>query len=417
MILKLMLFLKYFFIVGIAFNFLSQSNAKVIYEPYQNTQEVTVRIEDEITHKDLIDFKSALKQLDDSKKTLHMNSVVLNSFGGNGAAAKEIGRLIRERKLNTYLAKDKSCSSACVHVLIGGVQRYAFGSVGVHRATYMGESDGDEYLQKNIEEATKSNEQHVKVMGVSMLLADAMDTTPSWTIRQLTELEKKQWQVFGFDRLSEELYFNQVSRERYISRREFIDIFKSNYEDCLNQAREFKETVFECSKTKKHKEPSYYTQFLKFLVRKIDFYLGSEIDKLSHHDQVDSLRKNIRYGDLYERYTTITEVTDTKPKSSEKSLDAQLVQRMEDVNKWWVENNKLSVLVLNPINSDLKEVVFELSSTDCKTENGQKHLLSMPLFANLEANNTAVYSGQLPFDYEKVIGKGTRCGVIKDASY
>jgi hypothetical protein len=91
-----------------------------------------------------------MKQLDESKKTLHMNSVVLESHGGNGDTAKEIGKLIRARKLNTYLATDAACASACVHVLISGVQRYAFGDVRVHRATFMYDSDNDDHVEKFI---------------------------------------------------------------------------------------------------------------------------------------------------------------------------------------------------------------------------------------------------------------------------
>ena len=179
------------------------AHSKVIYEPYQNTQEVTIRIEGEITPKDFIDFKSALKQLDESKKSLHMNSVVLESNGGSSYISKAIGKLIRARKLNTYLPIDAECSSACVHILISGVQRYAFGAVRVHRATFMYDTDKDEHVEKFIGEAKKSNEDFVRSMGISILLADAMDSTVSWSIRQLTELEKNQWQVFGFDRLAE----------------------------------------------------------------------------------------------------------------------------------------------------------------------------------------------------------------------
>lgn len=394
------------------------AHSKVVYEEFKDSHAVAIRIEHEITPKDLTDFKSALKQLDESKKTLHMNSVVLNSHGGSGDVGKEIGKLIRARKLNTYLATDDDCASACVHVLLGGVQRYAFGNVRVHRATFMGESDGDANVGKFIREAQKSNEEYVKSMGVSLMLADAMDSTESWGIRQLTELEKKQWQVNGFDRLTEELYFNQTARERYISRHEFIDIFKSNYDDCLKEARDFKQTVFDCAKNKKLKEPSYYIQFLKWLDKKLDLYIEADSKPLSFQENVEALRQKIRNGKLYLRYTTITEVKEINAQSSNtKTLDSLYVQQMEAANIWWVEGNKLSVLVLNPTKSDLKEVVFELSTTDCKTEGGKKRLLALPLLVNLEASNSAVYNGELPFNYDKVIGKGTRCGIIRNALY
>lgn len=396
----------------------TESLSKVIYEPYKNTTEVTIRIEHEITPKDLIDLKSALKQLDESKKTLHMNSVVLESHGGSGDTAKEIGKLIRARKFNTYLASGAECASACVHVLISGVQRYAFGDVRVHRATFMYDSDKDDHVEKFIKEAKKSNEGYVRSMGISIMLADAMDSTVSWSIRQLTELEKTQWQVFGFDRLAEELYFNQTARHRYISRNEFIHIFKSNYEDCLNEARDFKQTVFDCAKSKSLKPPSFLIQLMKWLDKKLDSYIDTDMNDLSFHDQVEALRKQIRDGKLYKRYTTITEVKDLKPSNQQlKQIDALSVQKMEAANKWWVENDTLSVLVMNPNHANLKEVVFELSTTDCKTDGGKKRLLTLPLIANLAANDNAIYSGQLPFNYNKVIGIGTRCGLIKAASY
>lgn len=403
-------------IISIGFTSCTNANAIVRYYQYQNTQEVTIRIEQEITPKDLIEFKTALKQLDESKKTLHMNSVVLESHGGSGDTAKEIGKLIRARKLNTYLASDAECASACVHMLISGVQRYAFGDVRVHRATFMYDSDKDDHVEKFIKEAKKSNEDYVRSMGISIMLADAMDSTVSWSIRQLTELEKNQWQVFGFDRLAEELYFNQTARDRYISRNEFIHIFKSNYEDCLNEARDFKQTVFDCTKSKSLKPPSYLMQLMKWLDKKLDSYIGTDLNDLSFHDQVEALRKQIRDGKLYKRYTTITEVKDLKSSNQElKQIDALSVQKMEAANKWWVENDTLSVLVMNPIEANLKEVVFELSTTDCKTDGGKKRLLTLPLIANLAAYDNAIYSGQLPFNYNKVIGIGTRCGVIKAA--
>lgn len=411
-------FFRAFSISGLFLFTTSICHSKLIYEPYQNTQKVTIRIDGEITPKDLADFKAVLKQLDESKKTLHMNAIVLNSHGGSGDVGKEIGKLIRVRKLNTYLATNDDCASACVHVLLGGVQRYAFGNVRVHRATFMGESDGDTSVGKFISEAQKSNEDYVKSMSISLMLADAMDSTESWGIRQLTELEKKQWKVFGFDRLTEELYFNQTARERYISRHEFIDIFKSNYDECLKEARDFKQTVFDCAKNKKLKEPSYYIQFLKWLDKNLDLYIEVDSKPTSFHENVEALRQKIRNGKLYLRYTTITEVKEINAQSTNtKTLDSLYVQQMEAANKWWVEDNRLSVLVRNPTKSDLKEVVFELSTTDCKTEGGKKRLLALPLLVNLEANNSAVYRGQLPFNYDKVIGRGTRCGVIKAASY
>ena len=346
-----------------------------------------------------------------------MNSILLESHGGDGDVAREIGKLIRARKLNTYLAENSNCASACVYVLLGGVQRYAFGNVRIHRATFMYDSDTDDHVEKFIKDNQKSVNEYVKTMGISLLLADAMDTTPSWTIRQLSELEKKQWQVLGFDRLAEELYFNQSARERHISRIEFIDIFKSNYDDCLLIAREFKQTVFDCAKTKNLKEPSYYKQFFRWLDKKFDSYVRPSIKDLSFNERVEVLRSKIRNGSLYLRYASIIVVDELISHNTQlKSLDSQTVQKIEASNIWWIEENTIFVLVSNPTASVLKEIVFELSTTDCKSEIGnKKRLLSLQLLKNLEAQKSAVYSGQLSFNYNKEIGKGTRCGLIKAA--
>ena len=256
--------------------FFVATQAKVIYEPHLNTDVMTIRIDGEITSQDLDDFNSALKQLEDSKKKLHMNSVVLKSHGGNGTIARHIGEIVRAKKLNTYLAENARCVSACVSILISGVQRYAFGQVGVHRTTYASDIDDDSRVKQDINEALKLSKDYIKRMGVSLLLDDAINTTESWRMRNLTETEKKHWSVFGFDRVEEEIYFNQTARERRIPRKEFINIFKSNYEDCFTAAFDFKQTIFDCAKTKYLKPPSYYTQFLRWLDKKTDLYLRIE---------------------------------------------------------------------------------------------------------------------------------------------
>lgn len=410
--------IEFKYCIFILFYFIFQaSEAKVIFEQYPKTQEMTIRIEGEITPQDLDDFNDALKELSESKKMLHMNSVVLKSHGGSTNAAIDIGKLIRARKLNTFLASGSDCASACVDILISGVQRYAFGNVRVHRSTFSHDYDKDDHIVKFINDDQKSIESYVKSMGISMMLADAMLSTEAWGIRQLTELEKKQWQVFGFDRLIEETFFSETARDRHISRKEFTDIFKSNFDSCLREARNFKQTIFDCTRVKSANPPSYYMQLMKWLDKKMDIYVRTDLNDLSLNERVEVLRKKIRDGRLYLRYTTITEVNNLSPRSSQlHSVDTVSVQKLEASNKWWVEDDTLLVLVSNPIDSKLKEIVFELSTAECDLgDGGKKRLLSLPLLANLEGQNSAVYSGKLPFNYSKVIGKGTRCGVIKAA--
>ena len=395
--------------------FFSVAQAKVIYVTYEKTQEVTIRIEGEITSKDLIDFKSALNQLDVSKKTLHMNSVVLKSNGGSGDTAREIGKIIRARKLNTFLAEDSSCASACVPILISGVQRYAFGHVRVHRATFMGESISDAKIPNEVAEAKNATEYYVKLMGISMLLADATENTESWGIRELTEVEKKQWQVFGTDRVTEELLFNQISRSRFMGRKEFIDIFTSQYDDCLEEAKDFKMTVFDCAKTRNLKPLSLVDRTKRSLttwVLKLDETIPKDI---SYKEQLQLVNEKLRNGKMYLRYMLINEVADINSATTNSSLkqdSKSVADQMESASIWWVEENKIHVMLKNPTDHNIKRVVFSLSEADCKSA-AKKRYMTFELPIALEANKTTVYSGELPFNYTKVYGKGIKCGLIE----
>jgi hypothetical protein len=377
---------------------------------------VNLRIHGRITNETFKELNQALSEIEKNKQKIILNAVQLDSNGGSGEAARQIGKLIRQKKLNTYVGKSSSCDSACVFILIGGVQRYAFGEVGVHRSTFAIEVPNDKFVKPFIEETVKLNTDYIKSMGISMMLSDAMETTESWKIRSLTEVEKRQWQVFGTDRLEEELLFNQIARERHISRNEFINIFKTNYDDCLKDAEQLKNTVFECAKSKTHKPHSITVQLLAWVSNKLDVSVEEQHSNKSHSEQVIEIKNKIRDNKIYLRYMSISELTSLAASSSKKLLSAQEVAQLEKTNKWWVEGNTINVLVSNPSNQQLNEIQFNLSTTDCQSK-GTERVLRMSLTANLEERNSAVYSGQLPFNYDKIIGKGTRCGVIKAASY
>jgi len=144
---------------------------------------VNINISGEITSKTLEEFKAALDQVEIHKKSILLQAIQLNSNGGNNSAAIEIGKIIRERKLNTYVGEDSRCESACVFVLIGGVQRYAFGKIGVHRTTYSRDIPDDSVVQNDINESNQMIANYIKSMGVSSLLDDAIKNTESWRMR------------------------------------------------------------------------------------------------------------------------------------------------------------------------------------------------------------------------------------------
>jgi hypothetical protein len=255
-------------------------------------------------------------------------------------------------------------------------------------------------------------------MGISMMLADAIDTTESWRLRKLTEAEKKRWQVFGTDRAAEEILFNQIARSRYISRHEFIGIFKTNYEDCLVDAKDFKATVFECAKTRNRKPPNIVVQTTKAIEKWLDKQFETERPIKPFPENVSDLKEMINSGQIYLRYMRVSVLNGSKTPTTEtspKSLSRTEVDQMEAENIWWVEENKIHVLLKNPTKKSIKQISFSLSDSDCKVS-GKKRFLQFELPTMLEAENSVVYSSELPFDYLKVIGKGTKCGVISNAT-
>jgi hypothetical protein len=254
-------------------------------------------------------------------------------------------------------------------------------------------------------------------MGVSMMLADAIDTTESWRLRKLTDSEKKRWQVFGTDRVAEEILFNQIARKRYISRHEFIGIFQTNYEECLVEAKEFKRTVFDCAEIKNRKPPNIVVRSTRAIEKWIDKQFEKDQPKKQFPENVSELKEKIHSGKVYLRYMIVSELNGSKTSladASLKSLSKTEVDQMEASNTWWVEDNKIHVFLKNPTKHSIKKFSFSLSNTDCKG-NGKKMLLQFQLPTTLEAENSVVYSSELPFNYVKVIGKGTKCGVLEEA--
>ena len=237
-------------LVAASFN----SSATVTLEKYKDTSEVTIRIHNQIIEEDLVEFKNTLESIEKEKKVLHMNAVQLNSMGGNGSIGRKIGTIIREKKLYTYVAPKSICESACVYILMGGVVRYPFGEVGVHRTTYGRGVEVDDNLTESF---VRIDIQFVKeystAMGMTRALTDAILNTESWKIRTINDVEKREWQVFGTDRAYEERLFTSIAKALPMDRSHFVRVFSSNYEDCLKEARRFERSAYECAKTKQEK--------------------------------------------------------------------------------------------------------------------------------------------------------------------
>jgi hypothetical protein len=97
-----------------------------------------------------------------------------------------------------------------------------------------------------------------------------------------------------------------------------------------------------------------------------------------------------------------------------KPLATEDVKKIEAKNEWWVTNNKISIVLANPTDRDIKKITFSLSNSYCD-QHGKKVYLSLDLIEPLDRYRAVVYSGLLPFDYNKEYGAGEKCGIVEEA--
>ncbi|APG48970.1 Clp protease (plasmid) [Phaeobacter porticola] len=120
--------------------------------------------------------------------------VYLNSPGGSVRDALDIGRTIRERKMNTVMSASDICLSACPYVLAAGVARYADqdAMVGVHQH-YFGQNTvlpafvAVEQIQRGQGDVMR----YLQDMGVDPLLMQHALVTPADEIYLLTSEERE----------------------------------------------------------------------------------------------------------------------------------------------------------------------------------------------------------------------------------
>jgi ATP-dependent protease ClpP protease subunit len=90
-----------------------------------------------------------------ARKTGGWGIVMLNSPGGDLDSAIAIGRIVRAQNLETDVPNWATCASACIFILCAGVDRSAFGRIGIHRPHY----SNDYFAGLGPEEARKKYEQ------------------------------------------------------------------------------------------------------------------------------------------------------------------------------------------------------------------------------------------------------------------
>ena len=135
--------------------------------------------------------------------------VLLDSKGGDGMAAIEIGRLLR--KANAHVFVNGECSSACILVLAGGVVRGApTFSIGIHQARITLSSDSgvikkevnaneDPLAKSLLAKFDASAKTYFSDMDISPELFVAMQSHPSKRVYRLSSQEITSYGLNGIE--------------------------------------------------------------------------------------------------------------------------------------------------------------------------------------------------------------------------
>src|SRR6266705_1172796 len=180
----------------------------------------TLMVEGRITSSDVPLVKQALEQTQGSGTLLFM----LNSEGGDIAAAIEIGRLIRRWPDSVALVSlNSKCFSACVFVLAGGLHRTVHGKVGIHRPFGAGPKTATyESTQKELRALEQSAKRFLQDVNIPVSLFEEMMSVPPQKLRLLTEDELARYGVGQNDPVYEEVREGKAAQALGISKEEYL---------------------------------------------------------------------------------------------------------------------------------------------------------------------------------------------------
>ena len=233
-------------IIFSALIFTNLSNASIVVERLDRIRKIaTVKVQDKIEYEEEQILKQELDALSTQGYKLKLNAIQVNTRGGNKYSAMAMGKLIRERRLNTYVAKDSLCESACIFVISGGLVRMIYGTVTVHRSSH-----SDAIPIGSIERVTKQGDdeisEYIKSMGLSVLVTDAILMTPYWARREITDVELRRWGVNATDRMYEEMWFRNTAIQNKKSLEDVRDIFDNKISSCVKPPQRFEMTMWYC---------------------------------------------------------------------------------------------------------------------------------------------------------------------------
>lgn len=127
------------------------------------------------------------------RSTCEMNSVRLNSDGGDLREAMRIGRVLRRHNVIAGVVVGTRCASSCVVAFAGAVKR-SLGGIGVHRPYLAdGRTLSSDQIEKEWRAVTGELRSYFEEMNVSLVLVELLMNTPPEKVRWLSEKEQYEY--------------------------------------------------------------------------------------------------------------------------------------------------------------------------------------------------------------------------------
>ena len=151
-------------------------------------------------------FAAVLRQARSHGKAWETDRTLrLDSDGGDVATAMSIGRLVRKAQLTTIVQNNSTCASACVLVLAGGIQRFAWGDsrIGLHRPYFADPNtateNGYEKFQQAYDSVLEAHRAYFKQMSIGSGLLEQMVKIPSNNVYWIDHATASRLNLLGQD--------------------------------------------------------------------------------------------------------------------------------------------------------------------------------------------------------------------------
>lgn len=246
------------YIVYLSFLIFANSlSAAVVYTLSTDGKSATIELNGKIDENMLQYLKSYLKHIKERNLKLKHNLISLNSNGGNPISAMRIGRLIRSENIGTIVKKSSICDSACIFILMGGVERMPFGEISVHRpaSNDISKPVNRIELERYIADNKTKIEEYTKEMGQSFLLADAINSTPNWWYRVLEPIEMRRWGLEGITQLVEIELSLEMGVVYKKTAQQFNEFMYNNWSACRQRALKELDSILSCLRVKMDNPP------------------------------------------------------------------------------------------------------------------------------------------------------------------